>query len=180
MELRLSCNNPSILDMLPLSLSEYQRFPIIVVYQMTRYSISRYLAALQVPSCIMIIFSTSLLRSGCDISGRRRVPRLLHSSVFGGCRSVSVLWHHSDVMMRVRGSQIIGVLMFCPTLYSSADQRKHESSASPAFVRGIHRWQIDSPHKVTRKCFHLMTSSWYMAYNWPVLLTVWLSNANID
>ena len=48
------------------------------------------------------------------------------------------------------------------TVYSGADQRKHQSSASLAFVRGIHRWPVNSPHKglVTRKCFHLMTSSW--------------------
>ena len=33
------------------------------------------------------------------------------------------------------------------------DQRKHQSSASLAFVRGIHRWPVNSPHKwpVTRK-----------------------------
>ena len=37
----------------------------------------------------------------------------------------------------------------------SADQRKHQSSASLAFVRGIHRWPVNSPHKwpVTRKMF---------------------------
>ena len=29
----------------------------------------------------------------------------------------------------------------------SADQRKHQSSVSLAFVRGIHRWPVDSPHK---------------------------------
>ena len=36
---------------------------------------------------------------------------------------------------------------------SSADQRKHQGSASLAFVRGIHRWPVNSPHKwpVTRK-----------------------------
>ena len=36
-----------------------------------------------------------------------------------------------------------------------ADQRKHQSSASLAFVRGIHRWPVNSPHKrpVTRKMF---------------------------
>ena len=41
-------------------------------------------------------------------------------------------------------------------------QRKHQTSASLVFVRGIHRWPVNSPHKgpVTRKCFHLMTSSW--------------------
>ena len=35
------------------------------------------------------------------------------------------------------------------------DQRKHQSSSSLAFVRGIHRWQVNSPHKgpVTQKMF---------------------------
>ena len=39
------------------------------------------------------------------------------------------------------------------TVYTSAAPRKHESSASLAFVRGIHRWPVNSPHKgpVTRK-----------------------------
>ena len=38
-------------------------------------------------------------------------------------------------------------------LYSGTDQRKHQSSASLAFVRGIHRRPVNSPHKwpVTRK-----------------------------
>ena len=37
----------------------------------------------------------------------------------------------------------------------SGDQRKHQSSASLAFVRGIHRGPVNSPHKwpVTRKMF---------------------------
>ena len=41
-------------------------------------------------------------------------------------------------------------------------QRKHQSSASLAFVRGINWSPVNSPHKgpVTYgKCFHLMTSS---------------------
>ena len=39
--------------------------------------------------------------------------------------------------------------------FVQADQRKHQSSASLAFVKGIHRWPMDSPHKgpVTRKMF---------------------------
>ena len=38
---------------------------------------------------------------------------------------------------------------------SGTDQRKYQSSASLAFVRGIHWWPVDSPHKgpVTRKMF---------------------------
>ena len=41
------------------------------------------------------------------------------------------------------------------TVYSGADQRKYQISASLAFVRGIHRWPANSPHKkpVTRKMF---------------------------
>ena len=39
--------------------------------------------------------------------------------------------------------------------YWGADQIKDQSSASLAFVRGIHRWPLSSPHKgpVTRKMF---------------------------
>ena len=38
---------------------------------------------------------------------------------------------------------------------SGADQRKHQSSVSLAFMRGIHRWAVKSPHKgpITRKMF---------------------------
>ena len=52
-------------------------------------------------------------------------------------------------------SQITGVTIVYPTVYSSADQRKYQSSASIAFVKGIHRWAVNSPHKgsVTRKRF---------------------------
>ena len=41
------------------------------------------------------------------------------------------------------------------TVYSDADQRKHQSSASLAYVWGIHRGPVNSPHKwpVTRKMF---------------------------
>ena len=40
-------------------------------------------------------------------------------------------------------------------MYSGVDQRKHQSSASLAFMRGIHQWPVNSPHRwpVTRKRF---------------------------
>ena len=43
------------------------------------------------------------------------------------------------------------------TVYSGVDQRKHQSSASLAFVPGIHRRPVNSPHKwpVTRKILSL-------------------------
>ena len=61
--------------------------------------------------------------------------------------------HYSDVLMRAMASQITGVSTVCSAVCSGADQRKHQSSASLAFVRGIHRWPVNSPHKgpVTRK-----------------------------
>ena len=52
-------------------------------------------------------------------------------------------------------SQITSLTIVYSTVYSGADQRRHQSSASLAFVRGIHRWPVNSPHKgpVTRKMF---------------------------
>ena len=54
--------------------------------------------------------------------------------------------------------------LFTELFNQGADQKKHQSSASLVFVRGIHRWPMNSPHKrpVTRKMFpfYLMTSSW--------------------
>ena len=43
------------------------------------------------------------------------------------------------------------------TVYSGADQSKHQSPASLTFVWGIHRRPVNSPHKwpVTRKMFPL-------------------------
>ena len=63
--------------------------------------------------------------------------------------------HYSDVIMSAMASQITAVSMVLSTACSSADQRKHQSSASLAFARGIHRWPVNSPHKgpVTRKMF---------------------------
>ena len=52
-------------------------------------------------------------------------------------------------------SQITSLTLVYSTVYSGADQSKHQSSASLAFVWGIHRGPVNSPHKwpVTRKMF---------------------------
>ena len=47
--------------------------------------------------------------------------------------------HYSDVIMNTIASQITSLTIVYSTVYWSADQRKHQSSASLAFVRGIHR-----------------------------------------
>ena len=55
--------------------------------------------------------------------------------------------------MAAMASQITSLTIVYLTVYSGVDQRKHQSSASLAFVRGIHRSPVNSPHKrpVTRK-----------------------------
>ena len=63
--------------------------------------------------------------------------------------------HYDDIIMGPIASQITSLTIVYPIVYSSSDQRKHQSSASLAFVRGIHRGPVNSPHKgpVTRKMF---------------------------
>ena len=63
--------------------------------------------------------------------------------------------HCDDVMMTTMAAQITSLTVVYPIVYSDANQRKHQSSASLAFVRGIHRWPVNSPHKlpVTLKVF---------------------------
>ena len=57
--------------------------------------------------------------------------------------------------MSTMAAQITRLTIAYSTVYSGADQRKHQSSASLAFVGGIRRWPVNSPHKgpVTRKMF---------------------------
>ena len=52
-------------------------------------------------------------------------------------------------------SQITSLMSVYSTVYLDEDQRKQQSSASLAFVRGIHRRPVNSPHKwpVTQKMF---------------------------
>ena len=73
------------------------------------------------------------------------------------CLSLKALdyFHYNDTIMGEMTSQITGVSIVQSTVCSSADQRKHQSSASLAFVRGIHWWPVNSPHKrpVARKMY---------------------------
>ena len=60
---------------------------------------------------------------------------------------VKTIVHYIDVIMGTIASQIISPTIVYSTVYSDADQRKHQSSVSLAFVRGIHRGPVNSPHK---------------------------------
>ena len=98
--------------------------------------------------------------TGKSLSPTRRQPltwkmvnlitwQLYETSVF----NVSTKSHYSDVIVNAMASEITGVTIGYSTVSLGADQRKHESSVPLAFVRGIHRWSVNSPHKgpVTRK-----------------------------
>ena len=76
--------------------------------------------------------------------------------------TTSVCHIYNDVIMSTTASQITSLTIFYLSLYSGADQRKHQSSVSLAFVRGIHRWPVNYPHKWQERgeWFHLITSSW--------------------
>ena len=65
--------------------------------------------------------------------------------------------------MTTMASEITSPMVVYSTVYSDVDQRKHQSSASLAFVWGIHRdrWIPRTNGQLRGKCFHLMTSSWY-------------------
>ena len=63
--------------------------------------------------------------------------------------------HYNDVIMGTMATQITSLTNVYSNVYSGADHRKHQRSASLAFERRIHRWPVNSPHRwpVTWKMF---------------------------
>ena len=80
---------------------------------------------------------------------------LMKTPCHGNIFRILVVCHYSNFIMRLMASQITNLTIVYSTVYSGTDQRKHQSPASMAFVRGIHRWPVNSTHKrpVTRKMF---------------------------
>ena len=78
---------------------------------------------------------------------------ILCSYITGVLLHPSVYMHYSDVIMSTMASQITSLAIVYSTVYWGAGQRKHQNSASLAFVTEIHRLRVNSPHKgpVTRK-----------------------------
>ena len=98
-------------------------------------------------ACFQISGSTCFLLIGISTQGFSHAG-LLQSLVCG-------IYNYNDVIMSAIASKITSVSIVYSTICSGADRRKHQSSASLAFVRGIHRSPVNSPHKgpVTRKMF---------------------------
>ena len=84
---------------------------------------------------------------------------------------------YSDIIMGMVAYQITSLMIVYSTVYSDTDQRKDQSSASLAFVRGSHRGPVNSPHKgpVTRKMFPFDD----IIMNPLLLYTLWNHNKNL-
>ena len=99
------------------------------------------------------ILRLSFLHNGISHIGK--TASSYWSKALGLTQCVCLAYHYSVVIIDAMASQITSLAIVYSTVYSGADRRKHQSSASLAFVRGIHRWPVNSPHKwpVTRKMF---------------------------
>ena len=95
---------------------------------------------------------SSKIRFGGSLWGKSSDGRWIPPKVpWFTYQGVIIMAHYDDVILGAMASQITILTIVYSTVYS--DQRKHQSSASLAFVRGIHRGPVNSPHKwpVTRK-----------------------------
>ena len=98
------------------------------------------------PICLMLPKQEKNLKSWQRVWNRNHSGHPICDSLFQ---------HYSDVIMSTMTSQITSLETVYPIVYSGTDQRKYRSFASLAFVRGIHRSPVNSPHKgsVMRKTF---------------------------
>ena len=79
-------------------------------------------------------------------------------NIYRNCKNTHghvLTYHYNDVIRSAMASQLTSLKTVYSTVYSSSGLRKHQSSGSLAFVMGIHRWPVNSPHNgpVTRKMF---------------------------
>ena len=99
-----------------------------------------------------------------------------HSCVTICLFSITICWWPTSslalqwLQMGAIVSQITSLTIVFSTVISDADQRKHQSSASLAFVRGIHRGPVNSPHKwpITRKIFPFDDVIMAPIYQWEL------------
>ena len=93
--------------------------------------------------------------NACQTLYKKSPYSLLTGGLLGRRLFTRKLSHYDDVTVSGMASQITRFTIVYSTVYPGADQRKHQSPASLAFVRGIHRGPVNSRHKwpVTWKLF---------------------------
>ena len=92
---------------------------------------------------LLVLWRTKMIFINYTLISQRYLQRKWHSHM---TRRLGI--HYNDVMMSAMAYQITSLTIVYSVVYSGADQRKHQSSASLAFIRGIHRWPVNSPHKM--------------------------------
>ena len=85
--------------------------------------------------------------------------------------------------MTMLTSQITSLTVVYSIVYSGVNQRKHQSSASLAFMREIHRGPVNFPRKwpVTRKMFPFDDVIMWKGHTYHFLMTrLWAGDTFID
>ena len=121
------------------------------LFLLTIFTIAQFYAFL-FHRLFLLIHKKCITCRECEWTSTSFEAEFLHSNILS-CKESTLHWRRNDHN---------GVSNHQPHVYSDADQRKHQSSASPAFVWGIHRdrWIPRTKGQLRGKCFHLMTSSW--------------------
>ena len=129
--------------------------------------------------------ATTFDHNDFDLSSAHQISVffLLDAQLLYGNKYPWMLWdykvvHYCDVIMGAIAPQITSLTIVYSTVYSVVDQRKHQSSASLAFVRGIHR----ARWSVTRKMFPfddvIMIFTFILIREWNMCLLG--KNASLD
>ena len=74
--------------------------------------------------------------------------------------------------MSAMAAQITGASIVCSTVGSGADQRKHQSSASIAFVREIHWWPMGLHKGTMMQKFDVFDVIMTGPVNWAFTLVI--------
>ena len=88
--------------------------------------------------------------------------------------------YYNNVIISAKAPQISGLMVIFSTVYSDADQRKYQSSASLAFVRGIHRWPVYDPQKKASNAEKFPFDDVIMIHSWFMNMAQWFQTKNDD
>ena len=137
-----------------------------------------------IPSLVQIM---ALRRPGDKLLSEPMMAILLMHICITLTQWVEAIFHYTDVIMSTMASQVTSLTIVYSTVYWAADQRKHQSSASLAFVRGIHRSPVNSLHKrpvtckmfadewrrISHECFRGFDVSWgYHVLGYPLTISL--------
>ena len=108
--------------------------------------------------CVCVLWrSTAFIHGFWTAAERRQKPPM--------CNSGLTDLHYNDVIMSAMASQLTSLTIVYSIVYSGADQIKHQSSASLAFVRGIHRWPAGLDIRKFHPWFDLQPKFHYRNHN---------------